>query len=41
MFVLPALFLDAFLSMLEAVMISSETGPPRRKAGKPVVIILE
>jgi len=41
MFYLPALFLDAFLSTLEAIMNSSEAGMRRRKAGKPTVIILE
>jgi hypothetical protein len=41
MFYLPALFLDMFLSMLEAITSSSEACEPKRKAGKPIVIILE
>jgi hypothetical protein len=41
MFYLPALMFDTFLSMLEAAMSSCELHRPRRKAGKPTVIILE
>jgi hypothetical protein len=41
MFYLPALMLDTFLSMLQATMTSSEPHMPRRKMGKPTVIILE
>jgi hypothetical protein len=41
MFYLPALMLDAFLSMLEAAMTSSDAYMPRRKVSKPTVIILE
>jgi hypothetical protein len=41
MFYLPALFLDTFLSMLDAIMSSSEASVPKRKAGKPTVIMLE
>lgn len=41
MFYLPALFLDTFLSMLDAVISSFEASMPERKAGKPTVIILE
>lgn len=41
MFYLPALILDAFLSVLELIMSSSEPRLPSRKPGKPTVIILE
>ena len=41
MFYLPVLILDTFLSMLEATMSSFDVRMPRRRVGKPTVIILE
>ena len=41
MFYLPALILDTFLCMLDAMFSLSEAHMPRRKASKPTVIILE